>query len=130
MLYPVIIHKEDGTDYGVTVPDFPGVFSGGETLEQALKNVQDAIETFYDGEDGATPPPPSPLEKALASEDALGGAVVLVDVSFDFLEKRSVPVNITLPAWLRDRIDKAARDAGVTRSRFIARAAQEAIRHA
>jgi len=129
MLYPVIIHKDEGTDYGITVPDFPGVFSGGETLEKALANVQDAIETFYDGGGAVTPPYPSLLEKALASEDAKGGAVVLVDVNFNFLEKKAVPVNITLPAWLRDRIDKAAKDTGVTRSRFIAQAAQEAMRH-
>jgi hypothetical protein len=44
MLYPVIIHKDEGTDYSVTVPDFPGVFSGGGTLEEALAHVQDAIE--------------------------------------------------------------------------------------
>jgi hypothetical protein len=31
------------------------------------------------------PPYPSRLEKALAGEDAQGGAVVLVDVDFDFL---------------------------------------------
>jgi len=128
MLYPVIIHKDDGSDYGIIVPDFPGVFSGGETLEKALANVQDAIETFCEGEE-KTVPPPSPLESVLASEDARGGAVALVKVDFAFLEKKSVPVNITLPAWLRDRIDKAAKDAGVTRSRFIAQAAQEAIRH-
>lgn len=129
MLYPVIIHKAEGTDYGAIVPNFPGVFSGGETLEETLTNIQDAIETFYDGEDGAVPPHPSPLEKVLASEDAQGGAVVLVDVNFDFLEKKAVPVNITLPVWLRNRIDKAAKDTGVTRSRFIAQAAQEAMRH-
>ncbi|MDR1489061.1 MAG: type II toxin-antitoxin system HicB family antitoxin [Desulfovibrio sp.] len=129
MLYPVIIHKDEGTDYGAIVPDFPGVFSGGETLEETLTNIQDAIETFYDGEEGAVPPHPSPLEKTLASEDAHGGAVVLVDVDFDFLEKKAVPVNITLPVWLRNRIDKAAKDTGVTRSRFIAQAAQEAMRH-
>lgn len=129
MLYPVIIHKEECSDYGVIVPDFPGVFSGGETLEAALANVQDAIETFYEGEEGATLPQPSRLETTLASEDAQGGAVVLVDVNFDFLEKKAVPVNITLPTWLRNRIDKAAKDAGVTRSKFIAQAAQEAMRH-
>ena len=36
MRYPVIVHKDEGSDYGVTVPDFPGVFSGGETLGEAL----------------------------------------------------------------------------------------------
>ena len=129
MLYPIIIHKDEGTGYGVIVPDFPGVFSGGETLEDALANVQDAIECYYDGVVEVIPAQPSPLEKVLISDDAQGGAVVLVEVNFDFLEKKSVPVNITLPVWLRNRIDKIAKDTGVSRSRFIAQAAQEAMRH-
>jgi len=129
MRYPVIIHKEENTDYGIVVPDFPGVFSGGSTLEEALANIQDAIETFYEGEEAAAPPTPSPLESALAHEDAQGGAVALVDVDFAFLEKKAVPVNITLPAWLCKRIDKAAKAAGLTRSKFIAQAAQEAMRN-
>ena len=62
MRYPVIVHKDGGSDYGVTVPDFPGVFSGGETLDEALANVQDAIETFYEGEEVEGLPDPSPLE--------------------------------------------------------------------
>ena len=71
MLYPVIIHKDEGTAYGAIVPDFPGVFSGGETLEETLANIQDAIETFYDGEEGAVPPHPSLLEKAASIEQIL-----------------------------------------------------------
>ena len=62
MRYPVIVHKDEGSDYGVTVPDFPGVFSGGETLDEALANVQDAIETFYEGEEVERLPDPSPLD--------------------------------------------------------------------
>ena len=123
MLYPVIVHKDPGTDYGLIVTDFPGVFSGGATLEEALTNVQDAIETFYDGEEVDTLPDPSPLESVLASEDAAGGAVVLVDVNFDFLDKKAVPVNITLPRYVRNRIDKAAKAHGLTRSAYLAKAA-------
>ena len=121
MRYPVIVHKDGGSDYGVTVPDFPGVF---ETLDEALANVQDAIETFYEGEEVEGLPDPSPLESVLASEDAEGGAVVLVDVNFDFLEKKAVPVNITVPLYLRNRIDRAAKARGMTRSAFLVRAAQ------
>ncbi len=123
MRYPVIVHKEPGTDYGLTVPDFPGVFSGGSTLDEALAHVQEAIETFYEGEDVDTLPDPSPLESVLASEDAEGGAVVLVDVNFDFLDKKAVPVNITLPRYIRNRIDRAARARGLTRSAYLAKAA-------
>lgn len=124
MRYPVIIHKDEGTDYGVTVPDFPGVFTGGETLDEALKNVQEAIECFYEGEEVEILPEASPLERVLASEDAEGGAVVLVDVNFDFLEKKAVPVNITMPLYVRNRIDKAAKAHGLTRSAFLVKAAQ------
>ncbi|WP_417292325.1 type II toxin-antitoxin system HicB family antitoxin [Desulfovibrio porci] len=124
MHYPVIIHKDEGSDYGVTVPDFPGVFTGGDTLDDALKNVQDAIETFYEGEEVESLPDASPLERILASEDARGGAVVLVDVNFDFLEKKTVPVNITMPLYVRNRIDKAATARGLTRSAFLVKAAQ------
>jgi len=97
MRYPVIIHKEENTDYGIAVPDFPGVFSGGSTLEEALANVQDAIETFYEGEEGVALPQPSALESVLADEQTRGGAVALVEVDFAFLEKKAVPINITLP---------------------------------
>ncbi|WP_419003551.1 type II toxin-antitoxin system HicB family antitoxin, partial [Bilophila wadsworthia] len=124
MRYPVIVHKDGGSDYGVTVPDFPGVFSGGETLDEALANVQDAIETFYEGEEVERLPDPSPLERVLASEDAEGGAVVLVDVNFDFLEKKAVPVNITVPLYLRKQIDTTAKEQRLTRSAFLITAAK------
>lgn len=31
------------TAYGVTVPDLPGCFSAGDTLEEALDNTREAI---------------------------------------------------------------------------------------
>jgi len=37
--YPIIIHKEPNSDYGVIVPDLPGSFSAGSTIEEAIKWV-------------------------------------------------------------------------------------------
>lgn len=65
MHYPVIVHKDRGSDYGISVPDFPGVFIGGETLEEALNNVQEAIECFYEGENVESLPNPSPHDQIL-----------------------------------------------------------------
>lgn len=124
MRYPVIVHKDRGSDYGISVPDFPGVFTGGETLEEALNNVQEAIECFYEGENVESLPNPSPLDQILSSENAKDGAVVLVDVNFDFLNHKAVPVNITMPLYIRNRIDKAAKAKGMTRSAFLVQAAQ------
>jgi Uncharacterized conserved protein len=127
MKYPVILHKEEESDYGATVPDFPGVFSGGVTLEETLDNIQEAIETSCEGEDGFEPPIPSSLDRVLALEEAQGGAVAFADVNFDFLDKKAVPVNITMPAYMRNRIDAAAKSCGLNRSKFLQRAAQMLI---
>jgi predicted RNase H-like HicB family nuclease len=36
--------EEEGGGYLAYVPELPGCMSDGETLEEALKNVQDAIK--------------------------------------------------------------------------------------
>ena len=42
--YPVVIHKDPDSDYGVTVPDLPGCFSAGEMMDEALSQTVEAIE--------------------------------------------------------------------------------------
>lgn len=49
MRYTVVIHKDENSDYGVTVPDLPGCFSAGETLDQALCNAAEAIDCHIEG---------------------------------------------------------------------------------
>ena len=70
------------------------------------------------------PPVPSDFEDVVRSEAAQGGILMLVDINFDFLDQKVVPVNISMPVYMRDRIDKAARDRGLTRSAFLVQAAQ------
>ena len=41
MRYAVVIHKDPGSSYGVTVPDLPGCFSGGD-LDEAFDNARTA----------------------------------------------------------------------------------------
>jgi predicted RNase H-like HicB family nuclease len=52
LLYTVTVaplSKEDGGGYLATVPDLPGCMSDGETPEEALANVRDAIEVWIEG---------------------------------------------------------------------------------
>ena len=37
MRFPAVIHKDEETGYGVTVPDLPGCFSAGDTDEAAAR---------------------------------------------------------------------------------------------
>jgi predicted RNase H-like HicB family nuclease len=59
MKYAVIIEKgEDG--YGAYVPDLPGCIAAGETREEVIKLIQEAIEFHIEGlkEDGQSVPAP------------------------------------------------------------------------
>lgn len=60
MKYAVIIEKgEDG--YGAYVPDLPGCIAAGDTKDEVIKLIQEAIEFHIEGlkKDGQTIPEPS-----------------------------------------------------------------------
>jgi antitoxin HicB len=69
--YPVVVQplkEEDGGGFVATVPDLPGCMSDGETPEEALTNVQGAIEAWIEAAQdiGRKVPKPS-AQLALAS---------------------------------------------------------------
>jgi predicted RNase H-like HicB family nuclease len=49
MRHPVVLHSDDGTRWGVTVPDLPGCFSAGDGMDEALENVIEAIDLHLEG---------------------------------------------------------------------------------
>jgi len=58
--------ENDGGGYLATVPDLPGCMSDGETPEEALKNVQDAIASWIEAAKEwkfDIPQPSPPLER-------------------------------------------------------------------
>ncbi len=48
--YPIII-EQDGNGYVVSCPVFNGCYSQGETIDEALKNIKEAIELCIDDEE-------------------------------------------------------------------------------
>ena len=71
MEYPALIDGEDGA-YGVVFPDIPGVAAMGHTIDEALRNAEDAlrdyvIETEIDGEELANPSPLKLIEAPVGS---------------------------------------------------------------
>ncbi len=129
MRYPVYIEKEEQSDYGVTVPDIPGCFSAGSTVEEAFKNAQEAILTHIEGLllDNESIPVPSAIETLMViyKEKDLIWGIVSVDLSL--LSKEVKRVNITLPKNILSKIDAFAEIEGNTRSGLLANAAIEYI---
>jgi len=48
MKYKVILEKEAGGGYSVSVPALEGCYTQGDTFEEALENAREAIEGFIE----------------------------------------------------------------------------------
>ncbi|MBM4289500.1 MAG: hypothetical protein FJ135_15390, partial [Deltaproteobacteria bacterium] len=95
MLFPVVIHKDPDSCFGVIIPDVPGCFTAGDTIDEALRHVQEAVECHL--HDAEAAPQPSPIEEHLANPDYRDGIWVMVDIDFSFLAKKHKRINITIP---------------------------------
>ena len=86
--YPVVIHKDDDSDYGVTVPDLPGCFSAGSTMGEALANAKEAIECHIKGlvMDNEEVPEPLSIDKHIKNPDYKDGVWALVDFDYGKIE--------------------------------------------
>jgi predicted RNase H-like HicB family nuclease len=49
MQYTVIVHNAEEGGYWVEVPSLPGCYSQGETIDEAMDNVKEAIELHIQG---------------------------------------------------------------------------------
>ena len=124
MRFPVVIHKDPASDYGVTVPDLPGCFSAGETIDEALTQAVEAIELHLDGilQDKEPLPTPQSIEVHQQNPEYKGGIWAFVTVDLSKISGKAKRVNITLPERLLTVMDQYAAQRGETRSGLIAQA--------
>lgn len=56
----MVVIENAGANYSAYVPDLPGCVSTGQTVEQTLENIREAIAFHIEGlrEDGQAIPPP------------------------------------------------------------------------
>ncbi len=129
MRFPVVLHTDDGIRFGVTVPDLPGCFSAGDTFDDALASVAEAINLHLEGmtEDGEDIPAPRPIAEHRTDPDYDGGVWAMVEVDVSRFEGGSEPADIALPRRLLAKIDAYARAHGSTRSDFLEEAARRAM---
>ncbi len=64
--YTVVLEQEEDGRYSVTVPDLPGCTSMGDTYDEAIANVRDAIRVHVDGLVADGLPVPEPRTRAAA----------------------------------------------------------------
>jgi len=121
--YPIVIEPGDElTAFGVVVPDLPGCFSAGDTLDEALTGVEEAAAAWIDAtlDAGGAIPAPTGLETLRHNPDFAGWTFGVISIDPAMLDDAVERVNITLPRRVLERLDAQARAAGKSRSGYIA----------
>jgi predicted RNase H-like HicB family nuclease len=127
--YIALIHKDEGSDYGVSFPDLPGCITAGTTMDEARLFAEEALTLHLTGlaEDGEGVPEPSSLDQIMQDRENRDAVAILVPVKDQV--SRIVRVNITLPDDVLREIDAYAERAGMSRSGFLAYAAKREMEH-
>ena len=91
MHYPVVIHKDSDSDFGVTFPDIPGCFSAGSTIEETINMAQEAAECQIEGMliDSEPIPTPSDIEIHKINPDYQNGIWALIEIDISKLSLKS-----------------------------------------
>ena len=134
MYYFIAIEPgDDKHALGVVVPDLPGCFSAGDSLDDAMAQARDAILLHLEGllDEGKAAfgqtGQPSPVDMHAANPDFKGWIWAIVEIDPEDLSDAVERVNITLPKRVLTAADRNAAARGETRSGFLARAALETM---
>lgn len=124
MRYPIAIEPGDeNSAFGVVVPDLPGCFSAGDTLDEAISGAEEAVALWIDAtlDTGAAIPTPSSLDIIRRNPEFDGWIFAVVAIDPALLDDTIERVNISLPRRVLKRLDALAEAAGASRSGFIAK---------
>lgn len=113
------------TAHGVAVPDLPGCFSAGDSIEEAFDNAAQAIELHCEllAEGGGDLPTLKTMTEHQANREYKGWVWGVVDVPIERYFGPAEKINIMVPARVLRRIDEYARAHGQSRSGFLTQAA-------
>jgi predicted RNase H-like HicB family nuclease len=118
-----IVRKDAGSDYGIDFPDFPGCITAGESLDELLRNAQEALQGHVEClvEVGESVPAPS------AVSDDGPDVVCIVSVAAEVPDPRAMRINVTLSAPVLAQVNRYTKRHHISRSRLFANATMEYI---
>ena len=84
MRYPIAIEAGDNQHaFGVVIPDLPGCFSAGDSLDEAMAQAREAILLHLEGmfNEGKAPPQSSPVDMHAGNPDFKGWIWAIVEIN-------------------------------------------------
>ena len=120
-----VVHKDEGSAYGVSFPDAPGCFAAADELDGLIPAAVEALTLWAEGGELPRPRDMEVIRAEVADELVAGAALVAVPL----VVRAHVPrrVNVSLDRGVLEAIDAEARRRGMTRSAFLAEAALNEI---
>ena len=91
MRYPIAIEPGDNRHaFGVVVPDLPGCFSAGDSLDEAMAQAREAIFLHLEGmlDEGKALPQPGPVDIHAGNSDYKGWTWATVEINPEDLSER------------------------------------------
>jgi predicted RNase H-like HicB family nuclease len=134
MQYPICIEWGDETTaIGIQIPDIPGAVTAGDTFEEAYSAAVEIAHIMLEEIAASGAPIPMPTSAAAHRDNAefqkMGWGMLEIDIG-PYLGKTE-KVNVTLPGFVIQRIDRFVRDHHIkSRSSFLADAALEKLHRA
>ena len=129
MLYPAYVHPGDADHaFCIQFPDLPGCCSAADSASDIDRCAQAAFEAHF--ADGGSIPVPKSIGLRLTDPAYRDGFWMLINIDVAKVSKKAVRVNISLPENLVQKIDAVADARRMTRSAFLALAAEHEMEKA
>ena len=125
--YIAVVHKDDGTAFGVHFPDVTGCFSAADEMDDLVPNAVEALSLYAEDSELKAPRGIEDIRRDPDVMSDLAAGAFLVAIPLIENEARVVRANITLEQGMLKAIDMTAKQRKLTRSAFLAQAARHEI---
>lgn len=126
MKYVIAIEPGDSNnpDFGVIIPDLPGCYAQGRNLDEAIKDAKESAEGWLEEmlDRGEPAPKASSFsDLVVAHPEWKEWLWAAIDIDLSQMGDVKERVNIILPQRILRRLDALSKEAGDSRSGFIAK---------
>ncbi len=128
--YPAVFEQTEDGGCGVFFPDISGCISAGDTLEEAISMSKEALSLHLSAMINDNDKCPT-IDLENAKKEAEGCILMMIEPNAAIISRRTknkaVRINITIPQFLLESVDKYAKAAHTNRSKLIAEALQQRL---
>lgn len=125
--YTAIVHKDEGSAYGLTFPDLPGCFAAADDWDGIPASATEALDLWFEDQPDVEPAPLDVIRRRKDVSEALASDAVLMSIPYIPADTALERVNVSMERGLLRAIDETAKKRGMTRSSFLASAARHEL---